>query len=355
MVYIGLPAYVLVAAFTLRDIVRSNSAAVAGLAAVAVGVFSGVFLDLALGLGPRKSRRRLLVSIGVLLALAAGLAFVGTSAVYLIAAGAMAGDGLEAAFALPIILLATAGVAASSAAYGLRLQDAFTQTFVTLMVGLFAFGASRLFEANRQLASAREELAELAVVNERLRFARDLHDLLGHTLTVIRAKSELASRVATSAPERAGKEMAEVEEIAREALVEVRETVTGYRRRTLVTEVANARTALGAAGIEGDVSVDGISPPPPLDEALGWVLREAVTNVVRHSGARHCQVRAVHDRGCVRLEVVDDGLGRPGAGGAAGYGLTGLRERLAAVGGELEVGAAEDGRGFRLVARVPVP
>jgi two-component system sensor histidine kinase DesK len=285
--------------------------------------------------------------------LAAALALLGTtSAVYLIAVAAMAGDSLEPRLAMPVILLATAVVAGYSAARGLGALDWFTQTLVTFVVGLFSLGASRLAETNRELVAAREELALLAVVDERLRFARDLHDLLGHSLTVIRAKSELASRLAPVDATRAGREMAEVEGVARQALIEVREAVTGYRRPTLAAEIANACAALGAVGIAADVAVDGLEVTSQLDEALGWVLREAVTNVIRHSGAGRCRVEAVCDARDVRLEVADNGRGPPAAATPAGNGLTGVRERLAAVGGRLELDRAPDG-GFRLVARVP--
>jgi two-component system sensor histidine kinase DesK len=210
---------------------------------------------------------------------------------------------------------------------------------------------SRMAETNAELMAAREELAHLAVVSERLRFSRDLHDLLGHSLTVIRAKSELASRIAEDDPSRAGREMAEVEAVARQALSEVRDAVGGYRRPTLGAEVANARAALAAAGIDAEVAADGLTIGSDLDETLGWVLREAVTNVVRHSGAQRCVVEAVADDSGVRLEVVDDGLGRAAAVNL-GHGLTGARERLAAVGGTLEL-ANTPGRGFSVLARVP--
>ena len=206
-------------------------------------------------------------------------------------------------------------------------------------------------ETNDELVAAREELANLAVVNERLRIARDLHDLLGHSLTVIRAKSELASRVGIDDPERAAKEMAEVESVARQALVDVREAVTHYRRPTLAGERANARMALAAAGIVADFNDDEVALSPEVDETLAWVLREAVTNVVRHSGAMRCHVKTAYDGDDVRLEVVDEGTGAATAG-VDGSGIAGLRERIAAVGGTLEAGELTHG-GFSVVARVP--
>jgi two-component system sensor histidine kinase DesK len=146
--------------------------------------------------------------------------------------------------------------------------------------------------------------------------------------------------------------MAEVEEIARQSLVDVRAAVANYRRPTLASERANARMALAAAGIDADFHDDDVALSPETDETLAWVLREAVTNVVRHSGATRCHVRTHHDGDTVLLEVVDEGKGAP-TDGSNGSGLTGLRERVAAVGGTLDVGAAHAG-GFELVARVPV-
>jgi len=221
---------------------------------------------------------------------------------------------------------------------------------VALLVGIFSFGARRLVDTNRELAEAREELAHMAVVSERLRFARDLHDLLGHSLTLIRVKSELAIRVAATDSQRAVREMTEVEGLAHDALAEVREAVAGYRRPRLTTELANARATLRAAGIVADVDVDPVGVPLEIDEALGWVLREAVTNVVRHSGASCCRVRATLTDHDVRFEVTDDGHGVVGA--AFGSGLIGLRERLETVGGCLETGNVSNG-GFRVLVSVP--
>jgi len=207
-------------------------------------------------------------------------------------------------------------------------------------------------ETNDELAATRAQLADLAVVNERLRIARDLHDLLGHSLTVIRAKSELATRVGSTDPDRALREMSEVEEIARQSLVDVRAAVTNYRRPTLAAERANARMALAAAGIVADFHDDDVALSPETDETLAWVLREAVTNVVRHSGAARCHVRTHHEGDTVLLEVLDEGKGAALVN-SDGSGLTGLRERVTAVGGTLDAGSGESG-GFGVVARVPV-
>jgi two-component system sensor histidine kinase DesK len=219
-----------------------------------------------------------------------------------------------------------------------------------LAASMAMFGVVRMAERNAALVCAQEERARLAVVEERERFGRDLHDILGHSLTVIAMKSELAGRLVAGDPERAAAEIADVERLAREALADVRHTVAGVREVTLVGELSAARTALLAAGIEPDLpnAVDEV--PGELRETYGYLVREAVTNVVRHSGASRCTVHA----GAWGLEVVDDG---PAAGHAgtrqagAGQGLVGLRARVQAAG--LDFSAAPlPGRGFRVAATV---
>lgn len=208
------------------------------------------------------------------------------------------------------------------------------------------FGLASVIKRNRALAEAHQELKTLAVEQERARFARDLHDLLGHSLTVITVKSELARRVIDSDPQRAAAEVADIERLSREALHDVRATVAGYRGVTLAAEISSARAALDAAGVDADLpgAVDDV--PGERRELFGWVLREGVTNVIRHADAHRVRV-AVSARS---VEIVDDGRVVPT--GVEGSGLAGLRERLAQVGGRLDAGPAEDG-GFRLYAEVP--
>jgi two-component system sensor histidine kinase DesK len=280
------------------------------------------------------------------------LALLGvTTAVFGAALAAMTGESLPPRRSIPVIVGASAVVTASGVAAGFDGPDVLTSAIVVFVVGFFTFGARRLGEAHQQLLEAREEVGRLAVLDERVRFARDLHDLLGHSLTVIRAKSELATRLAPTDVTKAVQEMNEVERVAREALAEVRETVTGYRRPTVATEITNARTALDAAHIAADVHVDVVDVPPKIDETLAWVLREMVTNVVRHSGAASCRIDVSTDDSAFVLAVTDDGRG---ANGAIGNGLAGARERLALVNGTLDVDS-EDGPGFRARACVPKP
>jgi two-component system sensor histidine kinase DesK len=222
------------------------------------------------------------------------------------------------------------------------------------MWGVCTIILRRLVATVDELRAAREELASFAVAAERLRFARDLHDLLGHTLSLITLKSELAGRLLPQQPERARAEIADIERTARKALREVRETVAGYRRPTLAAELAGARELLTAAGIE--TQIDGASGPfpPEIDEALAWTVREGTTNVIRHSQARHCEIRITNEEGAIRAEVIDDGRGAPAFAptSAPGTGLPGLAERVAEAGGRLEAGSVPGG-GFRLQVLLP--
>ncbi|MFG1792265.1 sensor histidine kinase [Nocardia sp. NPDC049149] len=193
---------------------------------------------------------------------------------------------------------------------------------------------------------ARRQRAELEIVEERNRVSRDVHDILGHSLTVITVKTELAQRLIDVDLVRAKTELADIERLAREALAGVRDTVGGLREVSLRGELANAKTALAAADIVADLPDPAQLPETPHSELFGWVLREAVTNVIRHSAARHCTVRV----GDSFVEVVDDGRGL-GASAASGSGLAGLRERVRAAGGTLTVSASKEG-GVRVAATV---
>jgi two-component system, NarL family, sensor histidine kinase DesK len=226
--------------------------------------------------------------------------------------------------------------------------------FVTNGIGMMV--VSRLVVMVRELHEARQEIARLAVSEERLRFARDLHDLLGHSLSSITLKSELAGRLLAEAGERAGaaKEVHDIQTIARGALREVREAVSGYRSPSLEEELAGAREMLEAAGISCRVH-NGVGVlPTDIRAILTWTVREGVTNVVRHSRAKRCEIRLIQDDDLIRAEVKDDGRGpNSAASGAGGNGLAGLAERVEASGGHFGAGPLPDG-GFRLRADLPL-
>jgi two-component system sensor histidine kinase DesK len=238
-----------------------------------------------------------------------------------------------------------------------------------LLVGLAMIGFRMQIVLMRELTRARETVAKLAADEERLRLARDMHDLTGQSLSMITLKSELAAKRLAQlppAPERdaALTELGDIGRVSRQTLHDIREAVSGYRKPTLAIEVITARTALDAAGIRLDddaaLALGWGDFDPDVEVALAWCLREAVTNVIRHSGATTCWIRLVQDRGELSLVVTDDGRGPTRRPGAAGSGLRGMSERLTAAGGRLSLGPAELGPadrrpGFRLVATVPVP
>jgi len=174
-------------------------------------------------------------------------------------------------------------------------------------VGMLMLVMRDLRVRNMELSAARAELARLAVAQERERFARDLHDLLGHSLSVIALKAELAGRLLVDGPADAAREVGELEQVARTALGEVREAVSGYRQPTLAGELAGARMALSAAGIEADVQDSRAALDPAVEAVLAWAVREGATNVIRHSGARHCTLRITSSLTDAGVEVIDDG------------------------------------------------
>jgi two-component system sensor histidine kinase DesK len=276
--------------------------------------------------------------------------WLGTSwAGLLIYVSAAAAAGLPQRWVWPTVLGATAVCTAVIAADGL-LADVFILPVMCLLTAFGLRGTRHLISVNAELVEARDELTRNAVAQERLRFARDLHDLLGHSLSLIALKSELAGRLAELDPARARAEMADVEAAARRALAEVRDAVSGYRQVSLAQALVEARSALSAAGITLRSPAPGEPLPGTVDAVLGWVIREATTNVLRHSGAHTVTVGLVTEEDGVTLVVTDDGRGPVGSGGA---GLAGLAERVEALGGRLDAGPAGNS-GFRLTAVVPL-
>ncbi|HXT34400.1 MAG TPA: sensor histidine kinase [Chloroflexota bacterium] len=227
--------------------------------------------------------------------------------------------------------------------------------FWTGMAGVLTIIINHFRRTNRAMRTAREEIARLAVETERLRFARDLHDLLGHNLARIALQSEVAEALVPSAPEQAMAAMREVADAARTALQEVRAAVAGYRQPTLLHEIRGAREILSAAGIAFRHEGERTAAPPAVEAVLAWAVREGVTNIIKHSRAMHCTVRVDRTGDTVQLEILDDGAGVANSrwdGASGGSGLEGLRERAAALGGRCEPGRIDGG--FRLRVSLPV-
>jgi two-component system sensor histidine kinase DesK len=348
----ALLVFLLFLGFPLWDVFHSPPGA-AHLALVLAGValFVGAYLWL-MRMRHTLSGRREWLTFGALMAVALALALDNSAswATLFIYAAAVCGFRMEPRPAVRGIVACAALAAATGAVGDYPLAGIVSQTVYAGAIGLMLLAFARLLQVNRELRAAREEIARLAVGEERLRFSRDLHDLLGHSLSVIALKSELAGRLLGAEPHRAAAEVAEIEQVTRQALQQVREAVTGYRRMTLSDELAGARMALSAAGIEAAVEQPGVSLPPEAEAILAWAVREGTTNVIRHSGARRCEIRVSAGLASADVEVVDDGRGRESDGG--GSGLAGLSERVWRRQGQLEAGPQPDG-GFRLRVSVP--
>ncbi|AGZ42527.1 sensor histidine kinase [Actinoplanes friuliensis] len=220
---------------------------------------------------------------------------------------------------------------------------------LAVLLGAAASGGFRLAAVRQsRLLAAQRELADLAVTNERARIAADLHDILGHSLTVVTVKAELAQRLLDVDLERARAELRDLEALARDALSDVRATALGVRGISLPGEIAAAREALAAANVRAELPGAADEVPSRNRELFAWTIREAVTNVVRHSRAGHCAVRLAPQS----VEIVDDGPG-DGPPAADGQGLSGLRRRADMLGATLTVGRRDDRPGFRVRVEVP--
>jgi len=338
--------------------------------------------------------RRAHVGLAVIAALAviAGLVYGGAWTSMWIYVSAATG------FVFPGRRRALVAVAASGACYALLclIDGVSTTTFLLTLLPLVLIGWAMVgFRLQLvlmfQLRQARETVAKLAANEERLRLARDMHDLTGQSLSLITLKSDLAARRLAQlppSPELAAvhDEITDIGRVSRQTLHDIREAVSGYRRPTLAVEIITARTSMEAAGIHLDddaaLTMRSGTFDPDAEAALAWCLREAATNVIRHSGARNCRIRLSERAGEISLEVSDDGYGLGGAPAAdgvpgipgggrpwdaipaaepgaaplsAGTGLHGMSERLSAVGGRFSAEpTGRDGRGFRLIATVPL-
>ena len=253
-------------------------------------------------------------------------------------------------FYVTVLVASSVGIVIEGALFHLQWWPTLMAVFLSLVVGLSNFAYTRQERASYQLRQANDQIEHLAQVAERERIARDLHDLLGHTLTVIAIKSELANRLLPIDQARAAQEMQEVEQTARKALAEVREAVTGYRSDGIAAEVQRARRTLLAAGVQLTVSVEPVQLSPAQANVLCLALREGVTNIVRHARATAAVLRVETDGASLRLWLEDDGVG---CGSCEGNGLRGMRERVKQAGGAMEVVPAPPGRGTALDLRLP--
>ena len=303
------------------------------------------------------------LAAAVVLTLAAGFNWDSVFLFTAVAAGRLrpARRGVAAVLLVTVAAAGTviAGAMTGGLPAGTNFGVALNFVLNALVIGLVTVSIISMVITIAELRAARAEIARLAVSEERARIARDLHDLLGHTLSLIALKSELAGRLLPDSPARAGDEIRDIEAVARDSLREVREAVAGYRLATLSAELAGSRVLLEAAGIACDIQRDIAFLPESADEPLGWAVREGVTNVIRHSGASHCWIRTMRMGDEFGIEILDDGRGanrqgvadRGSGSSRAGHGLAGLAERASALGGRLEAGRRPEG-GFRLAVWV---
>jgi len=317
------------------------------------GIFYAIFLAIYTGMVFAKNRRTNYILLAAMWLLATIYVPINQSAI---------GMFVYVAAFIPFI---TASLAISLGTFGLVCATLMLEGFLfhlspwswafgaffSLVVGTTNLFTAQRLRANSKLQMAHEEIEQLAKVAERERIARDLHDVLGHTLSVIVLKSELAGRLFVRDPERAAAEIADVEKISRQALTEVREAIRGYRAEGLAAEIKRAHGVLDAAGVALECEHNPPALKPAEESVMSLVLREAVTNIVRHAQASRCSMRFSAENGNTFFIVEDDGRG---GARADGNGVRGMRERVEALGGRFSIGAGEDGaRGTRVTIELP--
>ncbi len=294
--------------------------------------------------------RRLLRLAGAIVLLAVATAPVNPGCVvYFIYAAAFLGAAARPAAAVRWLVAIEAILLVETAVAGIPAEGWIAGAVFTALIGGVNIHYAATGRRDARLKLSQKEVERLAQLGERERIARDLHDLLGHTLSLITLKAELAAKLADRDPPRAAAEMREVERVSREALAEVRQAVQGYRAHELGSEVARARVALEAAGIELVLESGPYDLPAGLESVAALALREAATNVVRHSRASRCRVRMQQADGWFHLEVSDDGRG---IRGAEGTGLAGMRERVEALDGRMAW--TSDRTGTRVAVELPL-
>jgi two-component system sensor histidine kinase DesK len=316
-----------------------------------LGSAIGLLLFLAVYLiGYRQSGTRLIVASFAIAAIAIALAQVGGSWTVIAVYGAgLAGAVRPARHAVITI----AAIAATVAATGFLLNQPLLWwvpgLVLIVMTGFGTISRETLYDRNRALLAAQEEVRRLAGTAERERITRDLHDVVGRTLTLVALKADLAEKLIARDQAASAAEMRSIAAAAREGVAEVRNALSGITDGSLGREAAASREALAAAGVEVTVRGDPEAVDADAGAVLAMTLREAVTNVIRHARATRCVVEIKAEAATARLSVTDDG---GGGSFTEGLGLSGMRQRLAAAGGSLFVGPAEPGT--RLVATVPV-
>lgn len=267
---------------------------------------------------------------------------------------------LPARFAVPVFALIVVSMAFLELAVGAELvSDFYAVTYSvvsTVITGLIVYGLTRLARLVSELHDARDELSRMAVAEERLRFARDVHDLLGMSLSAITLKIELTNRLMTDNPERARAELADMLVISRKTLADVRMVASDRHELSLDEELRSARSVLSGADVDLRIEISDERLPGPIRTVLATVLREGVTNVLRHSKAEWCEISVWESGGEVRMDVVNDGVPReppPRTDDVGGHGICNLLHRISLVGGELTA-IGEPGERFRLSVSVPL-
>jgi two-component system, NarL family, sensor histidine kinase DesK len=271
-----------------------------------------------------------------------------SAAAFFIYGSAMIACGFPQRQAIIVLTAQVLVGAAASALLGMEWWYYMASVVISALIGAVTIQAAAKAAGDAKLRLAQAEVERMAKLAERERIARDLHDLLGHTLSVVVLKSELAQKLMPRDPGRALQEMSEVERISRQGLAEVREAITGYRTTGLAAEIDHVRETLTAAGINATIEARPLLLAPAQETAFSLALREAATNVIRHAGARRCHIRFYAQDGSALMEVADDGRG---GDVPFGNGLRGMRERIQNLGGEL---MRETDRGTRLRISVPL-
>ncbi len=295
-----------------------------------------------------RSPRILWVVAGLDAIAIAGSVWNPSAASFFIFAAACIANGFSTRTAAKVLIAQLAVGLVASLLLGMEWWFYLMSIVISALVGALTIQARAKEAGDAKLRLAQDEVERLAKLAERERIARDMHDLLGHTLSVVVLKSELAQKLMARDPAKAQQEMAEVERISRQGLAEVRQAITGYRSSGMTAEIEHVRETLAAAGIETTIEARPVTLAPAQESALTLALREAATNVIRHAGATRCHIKFYAQDGSALMEVQDDGRGSTAP---FGNGLIGMSERIHALGGVLR---RESERGTRLLVSLPL-